>query len=31
LKKLDQEIVRADLQKLYNQGYRSVAVVLAHS
>lgn len=31
LKKLDQEVVRADLQKLYDQGYRSVAVVLAHS
>jgi len=31
LKKLDQDVVRADLQKLYNQGYRSVAVVLAHS
>lgn len=31
LKKLDQEVVTADLQKLYDQGYRSVAVVLAHS
>jgi 5-oxoprolinase (ATP-hydrolysing) len=31
LKKLDQDVVSADLQKLYDQGYRSVAVVLAHS
>lgn len=31
LKKLDQEVVEKDLQKLYDQGYRSVAVVLAHS
>jgi 5-oxoprolinase (ATP-hydrolysing) len=31
LKKLDREVVTADLQRLYDQGYRSVAVVLAHS
>lgn len=31
LKELDEEIVKADLARLYNQGYRSIAVVLAHS
>jgi 5-oxoprolinase (ATP-hydrolysing) len=27
----DEAVIRADLQKLYDEGYRSVAVVLAHS
>ncbi|QKX53922.1 uncharacterized protein TRUGW13939_01002 [Talaromyces rugulosus] len=31
LQKLDEERVRSDLQSLYDQGYRSIAVVLAHS
>ncbi|KAI0040432.1 5-oxoprolinase [Auriscalpium vulgare] len=31
LKKPDEESVRDDLQKLYDSGYRSLAVVLAHS
>ena len=31
LKELDEEAVKADLVKVYEQGYRSVAVVLAHS
>lgn len=31
LKALDKEIVKADLQAVYDKGYRSVAVVLAHS
>jgi 5-oxoprolinase (ATP-hydrolysing) len=31
LKELDEEKTRQDLQRLYNQGYRSIAVVLAHS
>jgi 5-oxoprolinase (ATP-hydrolysing) len=28
---IDEPVIRADLQKLYNDGFRSVAVVLAHS
>ncbi|KAH9994653.1 Hydantoinase/oxoprolinase-domain-containing protein [Russula vinacea] len=31
LKEPDETTIRADLQKLYDDGYRSVAVVLAHS
>lgn len=31
LKKPDQAVVRRDLQKLYDQGYRALAVVLMHS
>lgn len=31
LKALDKEVVKADLQAVYDKGYRSVAVVLAHS
>ncbi|KAI0295802.1 5-oxoprolinase [Russula brevipes] len=31
LKEPDEAAIRADLQKLYDDGYRSVAVVLAHS
>jgi 5-oxoprolinase (ATP-hydrolysing) len=31
MKDVDEAEVRADLQKLYDNGYRSVAVVLAHS
>lgn len=31
LKELDEEQVRSDLLKVYESGYRSVAVVLAHS
>lgn len=31
LQKLDEQKVRGDLQKLYDQGYRSIAVVLVHS
>ena len=28
---IDETVIRADLQKIYNDGFRSVAVVLAHS
>ncbi|KAL1626686.1 hypothetical protein SLS54_002849 [Diplodia seriata] len=31
LKKIDEEQVRQDLQRLYDQGYRSIAVCLVHS
>lgn len=31
LQRLDEGAVRADLEKVYAKGYRSVAVVLAHS
>ena len=31
LKQVDEEAVLADLTALYNKGYRSIAVVLAHS
>jgi 5-oxoprolinase (ATP-hydrolysing) len=31
LKEVDQAAVRDDLQRLYDNGYRSIAVVLAHS
>jgi 5-oxoprolinase (ATP-hydrolysing) len=31
LQKLDEEKVRSELQSLYDQGYRSIAIVLAHS
>lgn len=31
MKEVDEVAVKGDLQKLYDDGYRSVAVVLAHS
>ncbi|KAJ3490111.1 hypothetical protein NLI96_g1665 [Meripilus lineatus] len=31
MKKPDQEVIRRDLQKLYDEGYRSIAIVLCHS
>ncbi|KAI5481244.1 5-oxoprolinase [Pseudohyphozyma bogoriensis] len=31
LKKIDEEKVKSDLQKLYDEGYRSLAVVLMHA
>ncbi|WWC69115.1 uncharacterized protein I206_103051 [Kwoniella pini CBS 10737] len=31
LKSVDVDTVRADLQNLYNEGYRSIAIVLVHS
>lgn len=31
MKQIDEAAVKADLQALYEKGYRSIAVVLAHS
>lgn len=31
LKKLDQEVARKDLQSLFDEGYRSLAIVLMHA
>lgn len=31
LQRLDKDVIRNDLQSLYDQGFRSIAVVLVHS